>query len=75
MPQHISTGKIVTVTKEGEVHLSITLDLNINLKADGQFGVTTLAAEAVEKPKEIEKDSFEYEIPDFSSGFKVDFGK
>jgi hypothetical protein len=72
MVQRISPSKIVTVTKDGECHLVITLELNINLMANGQIGATLVGNENMQMPKE---DVFEYSIPDFTSGMKLDFGK
>lgn len=79
MPQRTGLSTVQTVTKEGECHLFITLDLNITLNTDGSLR-TTVAEEAGTKkePKSTpmpDMDKLVYEIPDFENGMKLDFGK
>ena len=75
MPQLIKTGDVKVVSKDGEVKLSITLDLNINL---GELqGLSGLASgSAVENKKNIEasEEKVQWAIPDFTSE-KINFGK
>jgi hypothetical protein len=71
MPQLIKPGTVKIMTQDGEVQVSITLELNINLNSAG-LQVTAAAQEI--KPKEEEKKFTEWAIPDFGST-KIDFGK
>lgn len=76
MPARITPGTVKVVTQDGEVHVCITLELNINLNADGLAGLGVSDGETkikkLDKPKE--DDSTIWEIPDFGSS-KIDFGK
>lgn len=72
MGNRITTSDIKVVTKEGEVHLSITLDLNINLNGQINGVGQVSAAEPKEEEKKKETD---YVIPDFSSLGRIKFGK
>lgn len=66
---------MVTVTKDGECHLTITLELNINLGTNGEVGAS-LQALSDKKPEAVEKDEDPlFTIPDFVGGLKVNFGK
>lgn len=73
MAQRIAPTKVVTVTKDGECHLVITLELNINLNGVGGVSASVQTADRAE----VEDDNFQFTIPDFSalSGKTVDFGK
>ncbi len=68
MPQ-IHRPSTVVVTTQGETHLKITLELNINLNSNG-VEATISAAHA----KEEEEVDFKHVIPDFSSQ-AIEFGK
>lgn len=70
MAQIISPVKMMTVTQDGECHLTITLELNINVNSSGDV-VASLAQTPI--PKKVEETDLE--IPDFLSGKKVTFGK
>jgi hypothetical protein len=73
MPQLIKPGSVKILTQDGEVQVSIALELTINLNTDG----VKVSAQAVEqKTEKIEspKDS-EFMIPDFEYSPKIDFGK
>ncbi len=60
------------VTKEGELLVHLTLDLNINLTT-GNLTVTGSTAAPVEDAK---KEDTQWEIPDFSSpNTKLNFGQ
>ncbi len=76
MPQLIKPKEVKIVTQDGEVQVSISLELTINLNTDG-LNVTTQKAEAiVKKDKEpIVPDSNDWLIPDFNESPKLDFGK
>lgn len=71
MPQLIKTGDVKVVSKDGEVKLSITLDLNINL-GDIQGLSVSSSGGGADKNKEEEK--VHWAIPDFTSE-KINFGK
>lgn len=70
MPQLIKPGSVKILTQDGEVQVSIALELTINLNTDG----VKVSAQTVEYKKESPKDS-EFMIPDFGSSPKIDFGK
>ena len=70
MPQLIKPGSVKILTHDGEVQVSIALELTINLNTDG----VKVSAQAVEQKRESPKDS-EFMIPDFGSSPKIDFGK
>jgi hypothetical protein len=73
MPKLIKPNDVKIITKDGELKVLITLDLNINL---------TNLLEGVSLPQQNEKkdsktdldEKVTWAIPDFSSE-KIDFGK
>jgi hypothetical protein len=72
MPKLISprSTTVVVVPKEGEIEIT----LNINISIDGQ--VTAMADGAKEvKVQQEEEDKTPHIMPDFGSGFKLNFGK
>jgi len=70
MPQLIKPHEVKVVTQQGECTVSIVLELNINLNAEGlQVAARTVSAET---PQE---DKVEWAIPDFPSSKKIKFGK
>lgn len=75
MVQRLSGQQVKVITKDGECH--ITLDININIEdikvALEGFQAGALGQKA--KIEEEEKDDFKWEIPDFGSGEIIDFGK
>lgn len=77
MAQRITPTKVVTVTKDGECHLVITLELNINLNSVSGDGQTVSASIKSHDRADIEDDNVEFTIPDFSSlnSGKLVFGK
>lgn len=73
MANLIKPGEVKLVTKDNEVFVNISLELNIKL--DGN--ITNLGIDAKASQKNIqqqEEEKINWEIPDFSSG-KIDFGK
>ncbi len=76
MPQRMGSTKVrtETITQNGEVHLLITLDINLNMSSDG-FSINV--KNGTPSTQEIEKeDKVEYPIPDFSSlNSGLSFGK
>ncbi len=76
MPQVIRPSHItITNGDNGVGKLIITLELNINLNTNG----VTIADDAKPNisniPKVNQDDKFDFEIPDFSSGEQIKFGK
>lgn len=73
MPQIISPSQIV-MTKDGEIRVTIALELNININSAGQISTTICEPPENELPKS-KFDEVEWELPELSSGVKVEFGK
>jgi hypothetical protein len=73
MVQVIKPHEVRVITQQGEVTVSIVLELNINLNADGGLNVATRAV-AKEAPKELASEGVEWAIPEFDSA-KIKFGK
>lgn len=73
MPNLIKQGEAKVVTKNGEVFVNITLELNIKLDGTNLQVVSGGAAPTVSSnsPKQEEVS---WQIPDFTSN-KIDFGK
>lgn len=76
MANLIRPNSVKVVTQDGEVQVTIALELTINLNANGldvsANSQDTNYVSAVKKPKD---DKVEWEIPDFGAFPKVDFGK
>ena len=60
------------MTNDGEVQVSIALELTINLNTDG-LKVSTQIEE--QKKETAKKEKNEWMIPDFGDSPKLDFGK
>lgn len=77
MPQLIKPSDVKVVTKDGEVKVSITLDLNINL-TNLLEGMSLPSTQSAKKENnsiaENLDDKVVWAIPDFSSE-KINFGK
>jgi len=76
VPQLIKPGSVKITTQDGEVQVTIALELTINLNTDG----VKVYAQAVEQKKEeiqqeIQQEKDEWMIPDFGASPKLDFGK
>jgi len=73
MAHKIKPTQVVTVTKDGECHLVITLELNININGAGGVSASVQSLDRAE----VDDDNVEFTIPDFSSFSNkvVDFGK
>ena len=69
MPARVSPGKVTVLTQDGEVKVTIALDLTINLNTDG----VQVTAQARKESKE-EKEA-DWAIPDFNASPKLEFGK
>lgn len=76
MASLIKPGSVKVLTKDGEIQVSLTLDININLNTDNVvFGVKNKEENhSINEQKEDEK--IKWEIPEFEAPMeKVDFGK
>lgn len=74
MAQLIQPNSVKVVTKEGEITVSLQIDLNINLNQNGTFvegGVTSTAKVNSKK----DDDDVAWVIPDFKPSEKINFGK
>jgi hypothetical protein len=74
MPQLIKPGDVKIITKDGEVKISISLDLNINM-GEISSGVGILKSNIEEKINKKEEDKVQWAIPDFAPTEKINFGK
>jgi len=73
MPQIISPAQIV-MTKDGEIRVTIALELNININGAGEVSASAVPKVDDKLPKS-KFDEVEWDLPDLSSGVKVEFGK
>ena len=71
MPQVIKPTKVVTVTKDGECKVDITIDLTIHLDSSGLKVSSQVAA----AQQETEVDETKWAIPTFGNAGQVSFGK
>ena len=71
MANRISPQSVKVITQDGEVHVLITLELNINLNSNEIQ--TVASSEKTEIKKEKESDI--WELPDFGNSPKINFGK
>jgi hypothetical protein len=74
MPQLIKPNDVRIVTKDGEVKISISLDLNINM-GEISGGVNILKSDVESKTTKKEEDKIQWAIPDFAPTEKINFGK
>ena len=72
MPNLIRPGSTKVVTQDGEVQISIVLDLNVNLNSDG-LHISAKAAQtsSEEVKKKNDDEDVNWAIPDFSSAKKI----
>ena len=70
MPNLIKQGEARVITKNGEVFVNIALELSIKL--DGS-SIQISNGSSIENKKQEEK--INWEIPDFESSNKIQFGK
>ena len=79
MANLIRPNSVKVVTQDGEVQVTIALELTINLNANGldvsAKSATTQDVNYVPAAKKPKEDKIEWEIPDFGAFPKVDFGK
>jgi hypothetical protein len=73
MPSLVKHGEAKVVTKDGEVFVNITLELNIKLEGTGAQVSASAAGVGGSTAAPID-DKVNWEIPDFSPS-KIEFGK
>lgn len=73
MPYLIKQGDTKVITKEGEIFVNIALELNIKL--DGQNLQIGLNPNNQLQQQNVNEEKVNWEIPDFSSSNKINFGK
>lgn len=74
LAQLIKPSSVKVVSQEGEVKVTIALELTINLNSDGLKVSASSEVGKVEKQKDSE-DKVLWEIPDFGPVPKLGFGK
>lgn len=74
MPQLIKPGSVKVMTQDGEVQVSIAIELTVNLNTEGLQIAATHHTQNVEKKSSVE-DKIDWMIPDFDLSPQVDFGK
>jgi len=76
MPNLIKQGEARVTTKNGEVFVNIALELTIKLdNSNLQVGVISNQGNSSSQKLLQEEEKVNWEIPDFSSNAKLDFGK
>lgn len=77
MAQLIKPNSVKIITQDGEVKVTIALELTINLNSDGIKVSATAETQKNEPfiPKNKTEDKTLWEIPDFGIAPKVGFGK
>lgn len=74
----LKTNGQKVVAKDGEVQVTISLELNINLNSDGLIvGANASNVQQTSTKKQIEEkdEKIDYAIPNFKSKNKLNFGK
>jgi hypothetical protein len=75
MVQIIQPYKTKVLTKDGEIQVFISLELNVNLNSDG-LQIKSKIAEAKQIEDKVEDREMEWLIPDFTDEApKIKFGK
>lgn len=75
MAQLIKPNSVKVITQDGEVKVTIALELTINLNSNGlQVNASSTELHKSDKPKNSE-DKVLWEIPDFGPVPKLGFGK
>ena len=73
MPALIKPGQVKVLTQDGELQITIVLELNINLNNNG-ISASVKELQTEEKKIEDKKENTNWEIPNFESK-KIKFGK
>jgi hypothetical protein len=75
----LKPNTVKVVTQDGELHVTISLELTINLNSDNlkiAVAPTHVVSDAfVSKKTEATNDNPKWEIPDFNPTPKIEFGK
>lgn len=81
MAQLIRPGSVKVRSQDGEVQVTIALELTINLNTEGLSIAAAAPIQAQHQPtlentkEKAKKNDVMWEIPDFGASPKVDFGK
>lgn len=76
MAQLFKPGEVKVISREGEITLSLQIDLNININSSGApvvEGIVRTKESNVKSTNEEESNS--WMIPDFKPAEKIKFGK
>lgn len=74
MPQLIRPQEVKVITKDGEIQVSLVIDLNINLS--GGVEIASITAQEKKDVKSPQKsEDTHWAIPDFGPAPKIQFGK
>lgn len=74
MPNLIKPNNVKIITKDGEIIVSLQIDLNINLNQSG-VNFSSSNSNANGGANTGKDEDFEWAIPDFQKAEKVNFGK
>jgi hypothetical protein len=72
--QVLKPSELKIVTKDGELEISIKLDINVNINQGDIVVKSDVIATKTKEVKELEEKA-NWEIPDFSPSPKLKFGK
>lgn len=72
MAQLIQPSNVKVLTKDGEITVSVQIDLNINLN---QQGITFQDGKTIVQQAAKKDDDVAWVIPDFGTSEKIKFGK
>jgi hypothetical protein len=79
MAQLIQPNNVKVITKDGEIQVSLTIDLNITLNQTGTInvegGINSVSGTMPKTVKSADDDKVEWAIPDFVPEPRVKFGK
>ena len=75
MAQLIKPQNVKIITKDGELLISLQLDININLNQSGNFVLSEPNSSPTVEEKKKEEDAMQWAIPDFKPLEKIKFGK
>lgn len=79
MASLIKPGSVKVLTKDGEIQVSLTVDINVNLNTEGlvlESRIKKNEDASFEEPSVKKEEKIEWEIPDFEApSEKIDFGK
>jgi len=71
----IKPGSVKILTKDGEIQVSLTLDININLNSENiNFESKNGEENSIKEEIKI-KEKIDWVIPEFDGSSKIDFGK